>query len=121
MRLLVVLSLGLLLGAEDAKNDMKAFEGTWLLVSGEHDGKAESDDFHKKSRLEVKGNKHTVKLGDMSHKATHKLDASKKPKTIDVTLDDGTKIEAIYELSGDTFKICLPAKGKDRPKEFSAK
>lgn len=121
MRLLLVLSLGLLLAAEDAKNDMKAFEGTWLLVSGEHDGKKESDEFHKNSRLEVKGDKHTIKLGDVTHKASHKLDTSKKPKTIDITRDDGVKIEAIYELSGDTFKICLPAKGKGRPKEFSAK
>lgn len=122
MRLLLVLSLGLLLGAEDAKSDMKLFEGTWIMVSGEHDGKVEDADYLKKSHLEVKGDTHTVTLGGKTRKATHKLDPSKKPKTIDISLDDGNKIEAIYELSADTFKICLPVKGgKPRPKEFSGK
>ena len=27
---------------------------------------------------------------------------------------------AIYELDGDTFRVCIAAVGKDRPSEFKA-
>jgi hypothetical protein len=40
---------------------------------------------------------------------------------MDVQRDDGTDVEAIYELKDDTFTICLHMKGKPRPKEFSGK
>jgi uncharacterized protein (TIGR03067 family) len=127
---LLIVAAGLLVVTAHAKDDdnakeLKKLEGTWTLASGEDDGKKLSDDAIKNSKLTIEGEKHTVKVGDNTYKGTHKVDATKKPKTMDITDTDGPfkdkTVLAIYEVDGDTFKICYAAPGKDRPKEFSAK
>jgi uncharacterized protein (TIGR03067 family) len=117
LNLLIVMSASLLLAADDAKT----FEGTWIMVSAEEDGTKKDQDFVKKSRLVVQGDRHTVTLGGTASMARHKLDPSKTPKAIDIIWDDGKEFHAIYELTPTEFKICLAAPGKPRPKEFSAK
>jgi uncharacterized protein (TIGR03067 family) len=54
--------------------------------------------------------------------ATFRVDATKDPKTIDITLlveqpDGKSKMLGIYEVGDDTLKLCLPD-GGDRPSEF---
>jgi uncharacterized protein (TIGR03067 family) len=53
------------------------------------------------------------------------VDVAKKPKTIDITFTEGPEkgktIVGIYELEGDTYKVCINVNGKERPKEFAAK
>jgi uncharacterized protein (TIGR03067 family) len=128
--LLLIVVAGLVVGADDAKddatkNDVKKFQGTWVMVSGMEEGKKLSEKEMKGSSLTVDGDQHTVKVAGKTHKGTHKLDATKKPKTIDITDTEGpfkgTTIRAIYELSGDEFKICYAPANKDRrPKDFKA-
>jgi uncharacterized protein (TIGR03067 family) len=117
-----VLVAGLLLAA-DAKDDLKKLEGTWTMVSGEKDGKKFSADVVKGAKLVFKGDTHDVKVGDDIFKGTHKLDPSKKPAAIDAMDTEGAfkgkTTLGIYDLEGDTFKVCFSAPGKDRPKEFS--
>src|SRR5438270_7439198 len=120
-RALLVLSVALLVGADDADKDYAKFEGTWMLVSGQENGKDVDKDFVKKSRLLVKGKEHTVVLGGAAQRAMHKFDPNKSPKQMDIKRDDGMEFEAIYKLDDDTFTICLNEKGKPRPKEFSGK
>jgi len=127
---LLVLTAGLLVAAEDAKDDaakkdLKKMEGSWVLSSGVDNGKKASDTKLKDSRLTFEEDKHTVKVDGKTYKGTHTLDATKKPKTIDVMDTEGPfkgkTVLGIYELDGDEFKICYAAPGKDRPKDFSAK
>src|SRR5438874_2547522 len=120
-KVLLVLSVALLVGADDADKDYARFEGTWILVSGEENGKDLDKDFVKKSRLIVKGKEHTVVLNTQAQQATHKFDPTKNPKQMDIKRVDGIEFEAIYKLDDDTFTICLNEKGKPRPKEFSGK
>lgn len=121
---LLFLVAGLLV-ATDAPKDLKKMDGTWVLVSGEDDGKKLSEEAVKNARLTFEGDKHTVKLGDTTYKGTHKLDPTKKPKTIDISDTDGPfkgkTVLGIYELDGNEFTICYAPPGKDRPKNFSAK
>jgi uncharacterized protein (TIGR03067 family) len=122
----IVLAMGMLSPAtDDAAIDLKNMEGTWILVSGEENGKPISEQTMKASRLEIKGDKHNVKVGDDTFVGTHKIDPSKKPKTIDASDTDGkfkgkTSL-GIYEIKGDEFKVCFAAPEKDRPKEFTTK
>jgi hypothetical protein len=48
--------------------------------------------------------------------ATQKLDPSKSPKTLDAKVTDGPNkgavILGIYEISGDTLKVCFDPEGK---------
>jgi uncharacterized protein (TIGR03067 family) len=115
-KLLIVVATGVLVAADDAKT----FEGTWVMVSAEEDGVKRDPEYVRASRLVVQGDRHTVTLGGKASPAHHKLDAAKAPKALDITWDDGTQFQAIYELSSNEFKICLAPAGKPRPKEFTA-
>src|SRR5262249_28291224 len=80
-------------------------------------------DVVKSAKLVIKGDEHDVKVGKDVFKGTHKIDPSKKPKTIDAMDTEGKfkgkTSQGIYELEADTFKVCFAEPGKDRPKEFS--
>jgi uncharacterized protein (TIGR03067 family) len=126
----MVLTVGLLIAAaapkdDDAKKELKKLEGNWVMVSGEEKGKKLPEDAVKNAKLTIKGDKHTVKVGEESFVGTHKLDPSAKPKAIDATDTEGTfkgkTTLGIYKLEGDKFTVCFAPPDKDRPKEFSTK
>lgn len=48
-----------------------------------------------------------------------KVDPTAKPMRIDFVVGDAAG-PGIYELSGDTLRVCFPAKGTKRPTEFTA-
>ncbi len=127
--LILVRAAGLMVAADapkgDADKDLKKLEGTWVMVSGVDDGKKLGDDAIKGARLTFEGDKHTVKEGDTTYKGTQKLDATRSPKTIDITDTEGPykgkTIMGVYELKGDEFRLCYDPSGKGRPKDFEAK
>ena len=53
---------------------------------------------------------------------TIKLNASAKPKALDITGTEGPNkgktIPAIYERKGDTLRVCYDLSGRKRPTEF---
>jgi uncharacterized protein (TIGR03067 family) len=122
--LLLVLSAGLVFAAEGGK-DLDKLQGTWDRVSGEVDGKPVPADVLKNSKLTISGDKYTLTMGDEKRGGTLVLDATKKPKAIDIISaagpNKGKALLGIYELDGDTFKYCLAPPGQERPKEFTAK
>jgi uncharacterized protein (TIGR03067 family) len=124
---LMLLAVGLLIAADDkdaAKQDLDKLQGEWTLESGERDGQAIPEEFVKSLKRVIKDNTSVVSRdGEALSKSTFKLDPTKKPKAIDITLEQekDKPILGIYELDGDTFKICYGQPGGERPKEFSAK
>src|SRR5262249_33232564 len=68
--------------------------------------------------------KYEVLVGEQPAKGTYMLDAGTKPKSITVTGTDGPNngktFPAIYELKGDTLRICYDLSGKARPVEFKS-
>src|SRR5205823_4504948 len=110
---------------EAAKKEREKLAGTWKVISAERDGQADAVSKGALTTYLADG-KFTVKFADgMTGKGEYKLDPSKKPKTIDVTMDDGPnkgKVhEGIYALQGDALKICRSDPGKPRPQEFTTK
>ena len=129
-RYLLLVAVGLLLAADDAKDEVKKelarFEGTWKWVSIEMEDMKLSADAVEHPRLKLMGDKFTVsEENNASFSGTFKVDPSKKPKTIDVTFTDGPqkgkKALGIYELEGDTYKVITDPAGKSRPTEFAVK
>lgn len=128
--LVLCAGVSLLVAADDdAKKDLEALKGNWTVVSAERDGKKLTDEQLKDVMLTLDGTgKATVKKGDqVLFDGTIKIDPTKKPKALDTTQtsdgeNKGKTLLGIYELDGDTLKICTaePA-GKDRPTEFSSK
>jgi uncharacterized protein (TIGR03067 family) len=124
-KLLAIVMVGLVLGADDkkeGKSDKDKLQGDWVAQSWEVDGQAMPAEELKNVTMKVEGDTWTVKLGETVIKGTHKLDATKKPKTLDGEMTEGgsDKIIGIYEIDGDTWKECWAREGKDRPKQFKA-
>src|SRR6516164_3912419 len=93
--LVTLLAVGVLLAADapkgDAKKDQEALQGTWRPVSSEQGGKDQTDEA-KDHTLTFEKDTFTVKKGDeVRIKGTFKVDPSKKPKTIDMTITEGRK------------------------------
>ena len=107
----------------DAEKELKKFQGTWTFASVEAGGKEVPAAEFKGITVTFEGDKYTVKKGDeVIQAATQKLDPSKSPKALDVTVAEGPNKGAvmlgIYEISGDTLKVCFDPEGKKRPTEF---
>src|SRR5260370_39997998 len=90
----------------DVEKELKKFQGTWTFESIEAGGKEVPAAEFKGITVSFEGDKYTVKKGDeVIQAATRKLDPSKSPKTVDVTVAEGPNKGAvmlgIYEISGD--------------------
>lgn len=121
--LLLAVAAGLLVAADakdDGKEELKKWQGSWATTS-EYNGEKSPAKF----TTTIKDNAYTVKLGDKTiDSGTIKLGVDKKVKTIDATTskagpNKGQVLLGIYEMDGDTIKVCFGE--KERPKEFSAK
>lgn len=103
--------------------DEDRMQGTWVFATSERDGKKELDG--DKVPLEMEFTTETFRFrlpAGAKHAQPYKLDASKKPRTIDWLAGAKTgpakPLLGIYELDGDTLKICWGKDGKERPQEF---
>jgi uncharacterized protein (TIGR03067 family) len=128
---LMFLGVGFLLAAAPPggdKDDQKRFQGVWALTAREFDGQAASKEDVRKlqGKITVEGDKITSTFGgdEAKKQATYKLDPSAKPRAIDITFQDGPlkgqTAQGIYELAGDTLKVCFGAPKGKRPTEFAA-
>jgi uncharacterized protein (TIGR03067 family) len=119
----VVLCLAADSPKDAAKKDQEKLQGDWVLASGERDGEQLPEDLIKSLKRTVTGDKSVVtRDGQAVATGTFTLDPSKKPKAIDFKLEGMDQpIHGIYDLDGDTFKLCYAAPGEERPKEFATK
>ncbi|MCS7047301.1 MAG: TIGR03067 domain-containing protein [Gemmataceae bacterium] len=105
--------------------DLQALQGEWLMaaleINGEHIAAARLEG----TVLTIKGNRYIVKVKDrLTAEAIIELDASKDPKELNMTPQDGgnkDKLQkAIYKIAGDTFTM---ARGlnpeQERPRHFA--
>jgi len=127
-RALVILAVGLSLGAdapENAKGEREKLQGTWVVESLENDGKQEAVAADKKMTMVFTGDKYTFKGGDVNYQGTFKLDPTKDPKHMDTTGtqegDKAFKTEGIYKLEGDRLTICWTEDAGKRPASFATK
>ncbi|MFL5328779.1 MAG: TIGR03067 domain-containing protein [Gemmataceae bacterium] len=128
MRTIVSLILAGALAAPafaDNKKELQALAGKWQATSMEFGGRKSPDDQVKNITLTIDGDKYTVPItAEATDKGTIKLDKKDKLKTMDITGTDGPNkgktILAIYELEGDSLKVCYALDGDKRPTEFKA-
>jgi uncharacterized protein (TIGR03067 family) len=109
----------------DLEKEVKKFQGAWTFESSVSGGKELPADDLKGIILTFEGDKHTLKKGDeVIQVGTQKIDPSKSPKTIDVTMTEGPNkgkvMLGIYEIDDTTLKVCFDPQGKKRPTEFKS-
>jgi uncharacterized protein (TIGR03067 family) len=118
--LAVVFATAGVVAGGDAKGDLKKFEGTWSVVSLKKAGMEVPEGDVQQLRVTFSGEKITVKVGEMDIEGTFKLDPSKKPKQIDVTIMDKKGL-GIYRFKKDgMLEVCAAEEGEERPTEFKS-
>jgi uncharacterized protein (TIGR03067 family) len=114
------------------RKDLAALEGTWVVAGKEFMGKKATKDEIDKIAAEfemvIKDGKRTlndVLFNKVVSEATLTLDPMAKPKAMDLVYTSGdqkgTTDKAIYEVEGDTLKVCYPFDSAERPTEFAGK
>jgi RNA polymerase sigma factor (sigma-70 family) len=114
-------------------SDLERLQGTWWLEPDEARGKPVPKEGAKKAdTMTINGDQMIEPAGDFEITTTFRIDPNKSPKTIDllsVAREDFNGVlkeritilqRGIYELRGDTLKICLAPGEKERPKRIQA-
>ena len=125
MRRVFVSALALVIGmtvsvAAQQGSAASPLQGRWVVTAAEHNGKPL--DAIKGGVMTIAGEAFEVRTatGNML-KGTLRLDPSTRPAQMDLLHADGAKWEAIYDVSGEIFRInYVEAGGKDpRPSAFA--
>jgi uncharacterized protein (TIGR03067 family) len=126
---LIVACLGLTVwNRPQAVEDQKMIEGTWTLLTAELAGQKLPDAGVKDTKLILADGRYTYRNAIGDDIGVYKLSAPESPeapKAMDITGTEGPNkgktFLAIYELTGDTLKICYDLTGKARPEQFATK
>jgi uncharacterized protein (TIGR03067 family) len=119
--------------AADSQNELAKLKGKWQMTALEQNGTklpAEALNLVKLGVLELGNGKLAIRVADrVVHEGSFKIDAKASPKTIEGSLmaghGQGAKSNqpaiGIYEVSGDTLRICFGGPGSRRaPQEFKS-
>jgi uncharacterized protein (TIGR03067 family) len=127
MTALLVLAAALFGPADDpAKSDLDKLQGTWVLVKMEAEGDEVPAEHFEGRNAVYEGNRLTLREGeDVRRRGIVTLDPSRKPKSMNTWDRDGpyedSTVPGIYEVEGDTLRVCFARPNQDRPKEFTTK
>jgi uncharacterized protein (TIGR03067 family) len=113
-----------------AAKDLAKLQGKWKLVEEDLNGTVTKSDqgaviaFEKDVEIDYDGD------GGVAGKSSIKLDPSRSPKEIDMTItflaifpsEKGRTTHAIYQVDGDELKLAIPCPPfRRRPREFTAR
>jgi uncharacterized protein (TIGR03067 family) len=128
----LILAVGLVAADDSAREeairkDRAKYEGIWRVVSLEMDGTREPDRAAQKITVtNYRDGTWVVKVDGLeAARGASRIDPTRKPKTIDFTPagDDskGQTLHGIYEIDGNSRRLCFAGAGKERPTDFSAR
>jgi RNA polymerase sigma factor (sigma-70 family) len=104
------------------KAELDRLQGTWNIVDLEVDGTKMADGNLKAANVVVQGDTFTSISMGATYKGAMKLDLTSAPKKLDIVFNEGPEkgntALAIYELDGDTWRICLTVTSTVRPTAF---
>jgi uncharacterized protein (TIGR03067 family) len=101
-------------------------EGVWSFALVEFDGKRQpAVPFATNKMIISKDGSYVVVQGPRVTRGTLKLDPTTTPRHYDPTITTGPRkrqsVSGIYELDGDTLKICFSLRSKERPTTLASK
>jgi len=104
--------------------DAKTIAGNWTPIKAELGGQPLPDAVMKTISLTLADGKYEAMAEGRPDYGTYSLDAAAQPKGMTVTgtkgPNQGKTFPCIYELNGDTLRICYDLSGTKRPSEFKS-
>ena len=122
----ICLAVGVSLSAfaGGSTDDAKAIQGNWKPVKAELAGQPMADAVMQSISLKLDNGKYEVFVGTVPDRGTYTIDPTSKPGSMVITgtegPNNGKTFPAIYELKGDTLRICYDLSGAKRPTEFKS-
>ena len=106
------------------QNDLDLLQGSWNVSELQMEGQTISGGMLANARVVITGNRFSsVGMGAV-YEGVLSLNSSVTPNQLDMKFDAGPEKGntnlGIYELDGDSWKLCLATRGKVRPSTFSA-
>ena len=102
--------------------DLDKLQGSWRIAELEMDGREMSAAMLADGRITIQGDRFAHSGMGAEYEGTLELDASRSPRQFDMKFDVGPEKGntnlGIYELNGDTWKICIATYGTVRPSGF---
>jgi uncharacterized protein (TIGR03067 family) len=99
-------------------------DGAWIPVTADLGGQPMPENVRKTIKLSVADGRYKVTVGDQPDAGIIKLDPSAQPMALDIVGTEGPNkgktIPAIFDLAGDTLKVCYDLSGQTRPTEFKS-
>jgi len=110
-------------GQSTGQDDAKAVQGTWIPVKAEMAGQAMPEAVLKTIVLKLDQGKYEVSVAGKIDKGTCTQDPTTKPKRLSIQGTDGPNAGktflCIYEIDGDTFRVCYDLSGMKHPEDFA--
>ncbi len=104
--------------------DSKQLQGVWSIVSLEMDGHSSSGAALDSAKISIQGKRFISTGMGAAYEGTIELDPTSTPKAFALNFttgpEKGNSNLGIYELEGDTWRICLATRGTNRPQRFAA-
>jgi uncharacterized protein (TIGR03067 family) len=120
----LIIAASLTAFAADPPDDAKAVQGSWTPAKANLGGQPMAEAVLKSISLKLDKGKYEVLVGDKPDRGTYTLDSTSKPKSMTITGTEGPNhgktYPAIYELNGDTLRICYDLSGAKRLTEFKS-
>ncbi len=105
-------------------DDATAVQGSWQPAQAELAGKPMPDAVLQTISLKLDNGKYEVFVAGQPDRGTYTLDSVTKPKSMTITGTDGPNLgktfPAIYELKGDTLRVCYDLSGAKHPTDFKS-
>jgi uncharacterized protein (TIGR03067 family) len=105
--------------------ELKALEGAWIRIKAELNGRPFPEEFVKKFALKLNLRNHDYEVtfsGERIDYGIWSIDTSADPKGMTIAgikgRNAGRAFPCIYEITGDTLRICYGFSGAERPSEF---
>ncbi len=108
-----------LLAAAEAPTTQPILDGVWVATSARFDGQEAPDDVLRDLSIVIR-NERMSPLRQPNDVAKVVVDRTKSPMWFDTIDAQGQVNKGIFELSGDSLRLCSAWPGEDRPAKFES-